>query len=123
MERSKSSGTPKNRLRVFQRVSVDGQVLIHDEEQLFIAPLNNISAGGLFVNDLVDLPRGRTVRVVVKSSKLKGPVQANGTIVRIQEGEHGRGIAIEFTSISSAAREAIQSCVYESRMGSALKVV
>lgn len=109
------------RLRVFQRAHIQGHVLIHDDSQLFVAPLQNISAGGLFIDQLVALAPGSQVRVVVKSEKLQAPVQATGTIVRVeQEGRHG--LAIEFTSISSRSREVIQNCVFETRMERVLKV-
>ena len=108
------------RYQVFQRAEIEGNVLIHDEDQLYIARLNNISAGGLFVDRLVSLPEGRVVRLVVKSPKLEQPVQARGTIVRIQ-GEGRPGLAVEFTSISSRSRDAIKNCVQEARMESALK--
>lgn len=109
------------RLRVFERASISGQVMIHDEEHLFVAPLNNISAGGLFIDKLVSIPTGRVVRIVVKSPKLDKPVQAKGTIVRV-ESDQRRGSAVEFTSISASAREVIQNCVFETRMEGALKV-
>lgn len=109
------------RLRVFQRANIQGQVLIHDENQLYIAPLQNISAGGLFIDELIQLPAGSHVRVVVKSDKLQAPVQATGTVVRIEK-EDRKGLAIEFTSISSRAREVIQNCVFETRMERVLRV-
>jgi c-di-GMP-binding flagellar brake protein YcgR len=109
------------RLRVFERAAVVGHVIIHDEARLFIAPLVNLSAGGLFVDQLVSIPTGRPVRIVVKSPKLSHPVQAKGTVVRIEQ-KNRRGMAVEFTSISSRAREVIQNCVFEARMETALKV-
>jgi c-di-GMP-binding flagellar brake protein YcgR len=108
------------RLRVFQRAKVTGLVFIHNEEHLYIAPLQNISAGGLFVDHLCDIPTGTHVRVVVKSPKLEIAVQARGHVVRIESGNRS-GLAVEFTSISSRAREIIQNCVFETRMESALK--
>jgi len=115
-----SKVTGGQRLRVFERAAIGGQVLIHDETHLFIAPLTNISAGGLFVGQLVSIPEGKVVRIVVKSPKLENPVQATATVVRVQH-NGVRGLAIEFTSISSRAREVIQNCVYEVRMESALR--
>jgi hypothetical protein len=112
----------ERQFQVFQRAQIQGSVIIHDEDQLYIAPLNNISAGGLFVDSLVSLPEGRVVRVVVKSPRFEQPVQAHGTVVRIQ-GKDRPGLAVEFTSISSRARDVIKNCVQEARMESALKVV
>lgn len=114
--------TPGQRLRVFQRAVIPGEVIIHDDNQLFIARLNNISAGGVFIEDLTMLPAGAQVRVVVKSPKLDAAVQATGTVVRIETSSR-KGVAVEFTSISSKAREVIQNCVFETRMETALKVV
>lgn len=113
---------PESRLRVFQRAEVQGEVLIHDDTRLYIAPLNNISAGGVFVDHLVSIPQGSQVRVVVRSPRLDNSVQAIGTVIRIEK-QNRRGMAIEFTSISSKARELIQNCVFEARMEAALKVV
>ncbi len=114
----KTEGT---RLRVFQRANISGQVMVHDDSHLYIAPLRDISAGGVFVDQLVSLSEGSLVRVVVKSSNLGEPVQATGTVVRVDNGQRN-GLAIEFTSISSRARETIQNCVFETRMERALKV-
>ena len=108
------------RLRVFQRAMVPGHVIVHDDTELFIAPLQNISAGGLFIDEIVSIPRGKVVRIVVKSPRLQEPVQALGNVVRIEKAGK-RGLAIEFTSISPHAREVIQNCVFETRMESALK--
>lgn len=110
------------RFQVFQRAQIPGSVIIHDEDQLYIAPLNNISAGGLFIDRLVSLREGQIVRVVVRSPRFEYPVQARGTVVRVQS-EDRPGSAVEFTSISSRAREAIKNSVQEARMESALKVV
>jgi c-di-GMP-binding flagellar brake protein YcgR len=109
------------RLQVFERVSLRGQVLIHDENRLFIASVNNISAGGVFINELTVLPLGGEVRVVVKCPRLGVPIQAVGTVVRV-ENQKRRGLAVEFTSIASSDREAIQNCVFESRVETVLKV-
>ena len=110
------------RLRVFQRASIPGQVIIHDEEHLYIAPLQNISAAGLFIDQLEHFNEGSQVRMVVKSSRLAEPVQATGTVVRVQSAGK-RGLAVEFTSISTKAREMIQHYVFESRLENTLKGV
>ncbi len=114
--------SPGQRLRVFQRATIPGEVIIHDDAALFIARLNNISAGGVFIEDLTALKPGSQVRIVVRSPKLDVTVQATGTVIRCEK-EGRRGVAIEFTSISSKAREVIQNCVFETRMETALKVV
>lgn len=116
--KKESSETP---VRSFHRAPIRGHVMIHDEERLFIAPLENISAGGLFINQLVSLPAGREVRIVVKSSKLQAPVQAVGRVVRV-ESDNRRGLAVQFTSLSNEAKAIIQNFVFESRMETALQV-
>jgi len=103
------------RLRVFQRAEIPGSVYIHDDKHLFIAPLTNISAGGVFVSGLTSLPQGRGVRIVIKSPRFETAIQAKGTIVRVER-SHRNGLAVEFTSISSKARDSIQNSVFESRM-------
>ncbi len=109
--------------RVHPRVRVSGQVMIHDEERLFIAPLSDISAGGVFVNQLVNIPLGQTVKVVVKGPRFEKPVQAEGTVVRVDKDKSAgrRGLAVQFTGISEMAKDAIQACVFELRMEAALK--
>lgn len=97
-----------------------GYVMIHDENRLYIAPLTNISAGGVFVSQLVNIPAGRNVRVVVKSNRLGAPIQALGTVVRI-EIDGRKGSAVEFTSLSAQDKEHIQACVFETRLELALK--
>ncbi len=106
---------------MYQRAHLDGEVLIHDENQLFIASVNNISAGGIFIDRLTTLPEGAVVRIVLKSRTLPGPLQAEGTIVRIEKSSR-RGSAVRFTLLTEEAREIIANYVLESRMEGALKV-
>ncbi len=127
MERSRTQNKGRaqfaatgNRLRVFQRAEIPGRFLIHDDENLFVAALINISAGGIFLADLTGIPKGSTVRIVLKSPDLTSVVQATGTVVRVENGKR-RGVAVEFTSISSRSREIIQNYVFERRMESSLK--
>jgi len=77
------------------RRSLPGRVFIHDEEQIFIAPLNNLSRGGLFMDKLVSLEVGQKVKIVVKSHALPQPIHARGTVVRV-EMENRWGTAVEF---------------------------
>lgn len=110
------------RLQVFKRAQIQGKVFIHDEDQLFQAPIGNISAGGLFLDEVSELALGSTVRVVIKARGLNQPVQATGKIVRVEHAKSRTGLAVEFTSISRQCREDIQNCVHEARMRDALKV-
>ena len=110
------------RLQLYRRAAVLGQVYIHNDERLFIAPLNNISAGGLFINGITSLRRGNSVKIVVKSPELDQAVQAIGRVVRIERSDR-RGLAVEFTDISDNAKEFIERCVHNSGLQSALKVI
>lgn len=110
------------RLRAYERVNVSGDVVIHNEENLFIAPLANLSAGGCFVSDIQTIPEGTEVKIVVRCKKLIHPIQARGTVVRIENGPR-RGAAIEFTSITPKCRETIQTLVHELKVESALKIL
>lgn len=103
------------RFQVFKRAELSGQVLIHDECQLFCVELKNISAGGLYLKDCSPLrwTEGRPVRVVIKAKGLATAVQAQGKVVRV---EAKKGLAVEFTSISHQNRSLIQDCVTEARM-------
>ena len=104
------SVTEKSAVRTHVRADITGKVFIHDENRLFIAPLSNLSAGGLFVDRLVSIPEGVLVRVVIKSDKLHGPVQALGKVVRVETNGR-RGLAVQFTAISKKAREVISKSV------------
>ncbi len=107
--------------RVFPRAVLGGRVFIHDEEKLYIAPIQNISAGGVFINQLVMFPKGKTVRLVIKATRLAAPVQATGTVVRVEN--NGRsGLAVEFKSIATRDREAIQKFVSEEQIETTLKI-
>ncbi len=118
----KANADSTKRLRVYARIKMRGEVMIHNEEELYIAPLNNLSAGGCFVDQLNCIPEGNEVKVVVKSDRLGAPIQAHGIIVRV-ENETRKGSAIEFTSIQKKARDAIQTLVYENKVQNALKVM
>jgi len=86
---------PANRARKHERFSVLAKVIIHNEEQIFIAPLDNISMGDLFVEKLISLELGNRVKVIVKSSHFTQPLQASGTIVRV-ETQDRVGSAVQF---------------------------
>lgn len=120
--KSSSAKALNQRLRAFARVELTGEVMIHNEEDLFIAPLANLSAGGCFISQLNSIPLGTEVKVVVRSGKLKSPVQAQGVVVRV-ENQKRVGTAIEFTSIAEESRDLIQTLVYEHKVQSALKIL
>ena len=109
------------RLRAYARARIQGQVLIHNESHLYIAPLNNISAGGFFADKLVTLEAGTEVRIVLRSPKFNIPIQAIGTVIRVVH-EGNPGVAVEFTSIPQVAREMIQTAVFENKLETALRI-
>ena len=111
---------PYKAVQKYPRISIPGFVLVHDEEHFFISPLANVSCGGLFTDQRLSLLKGAEVRVVIKSPQLERPVQALGTVVRIETGKR-KGIAIEFTSISRESRERIRTCVAEQKIGRLLQ--
>ena len=115
----KSSDRSK-KVQVHKRAMVEGKVFIHDEEHLFIAPLNNISAGGIFIDQLIAIPEGSEVRVVVKSPGLNEAIQVSGKVVRVEQGSR-KGMAIQFEEVSTRAKEIIEICVAEKRMQNVLK--
>jgi Tfp pilus assembly protein PilZ len=98
------------KLQKFERAEIKGQVIIHNEEHLFVAPIGNISAGGLFIEQLMAIPFGSQVRIVIKSSKFNTPIQALGNVVRIEDKDR-RGMAVEFTQISKTARDYIKHLI------------
>lgn len=85
----------QNTTRKHPRYSLAGRVFIHDEEQIFIAPLNNVSRGGLFMEKLVSLEVGQKVKVVIKSHSLSEPIHAHGTVVRVEMDQRW-GTAVAF---------------------------
>lgn len=107
--------------QVFPRAGLTGQVIIHDDRNLYIAPISNLSAGGLFIEQLVNIPAGKQVKVVVKSDRLSTPIQIQGTVVRVERGGK-RGLAVQFNEINADTKETIENFVFESRMETALKV-
>lgn len=110
-----------NKKQAHPRVMVAAQALIHDSEHLFIAPARNLSLGGVFLEQLVQIPLGTEVKLVLRSEGFKGPIQIKGKVVRIEEAGQ-RGLAVEFVSLTAAAKEAIESCVFNKRMEKALKI-
>ena len=95
---------PKRPVRKHVRVEMSGKVFVHNAEQIFIAPLANISRGGIFIGKLVSLAVGETVKVVVKTPELARPIQATGVIVRV-ETEDRMGSAVHFDWIDPEAVE------------------
>lgn len=107
--------------RKSERVQLQGRVFIHDQGHLFIAPLSNISEGGLFIDKLVSLPEGRPVRIVVKSDRFSMPVQARGTIVRVEKGSR-KGSAVKFEVLPAKTRTLITECVNQNQLEDALRI-
>lgn len=99
--------------RTYQRVDMKGRVYIHDAESLFIAPLKNISEGGVFIQGLTSLKLGKGVRVVIKCSAMAHPIQAKGRVVRVEDSRR-KGSAVQFKNISVTDKMAIQTCVEQS---------
>lgn len=81
--------------RLYPRVKATGRVFIHDQEHIFIAPINNVSRGGIFVDKLVALEVGHQVKVIIKSDDFSSPLQASGKIIRV-ENDKRQGSAIQF---------------------------
>lgn len=104
-----------------ERIQLEGRVFIHDDDHLYIAPLYNVSAGGVYVNKLVSLKTGCLVRVVIKSGKLGTAIQAKGRIVRVEK--NGRtGSAVEFDSLGQEYKSAIERYLSQNREEEALQV-
>ena len=82
-------------MRQHPRFSISGKVFIHNRNQIFIAPLENLSQGGAFIAKLASLPLGEFVKVVIKSKELSEPVQTTGHVIRIER-ENRLGTAIRF---------------------------
>lgn len=94
-----------NEARRHPRHSVSGKVFIHNEDHLYIAPLNNIGRGGLFVDKLVSLGVGEKVKVVIKSVNLLVPIQATGTIVRVETDQRlGSAVAFDWVDPTGLAQ-------------------
>lgn len=108
------------RLQVFKRAAIRGEAFIHDDSTLREAIIGNLSAGGIFLGGVTEFETGTHVRITIKAHGIPEPVQALGRIVRV-ETKSRQGLAVEFTSISNSARERIQSCVHEARLGALLK--
>jgi len=99
-------------LRKHKRAHLQGYVYIHDDLRLYIAPLRDISEGGMFINLLTAIPAGSVVKIVIKSPRLDAPIQVHGTVIRV-ESEKRRGLAVEFRTVNALAHEMIKECVVE----------
>ena len=95
--------------RVYRRIAIQGNALVHNEKALYLAPIANISGGGVFVSKLVQITEGSMVRLVIRSPKLAQPVTAHGKIVRVAPD----GAAVVFTEISHEDRQAILMMLVE----------
>lgn len=93
-----------NQPRKHPRHEIVGRVFIHNEEHLYIAPLNNISLGGVFIDKVVSIELGQVVRVIVKSPALGEPLQAIGRVVRVETSTR-LGCAVEFDWVGPRFKE------------------
>lgn len=117
MGREASSAAMKSQgVRKYPRANVNGLVFIHDDEQLKMVPALNISAGGVYVSRLTAFKPGTTVRLVIKCRDLSYPIQAVGSVVRVEK-EGRQGTAVVFTNISLSSRERLQTFVLKSKLG------
>jgi|688.fasta_scaffold181420_2 hypothetical protein len=97
-----------NQPRKHIRHEIVGRVFIHNEEHLYIAPLNNISLGGVFVDKVVTIEVGQIVRVIIKSPALGEPIQAIGKVVRVETNTR-MGTAVEFDWVGPRFKEILLS--------------
>lgn len=113
---SKTTGgnpkSPYKKVQKYKRAVLPGHVYIHNDSRLFIAPLNNLSAGGLFIDGITALPVGNHVRLVIKSPSLDRAFQAKGKIIRIEK-DARRGLAVEFAGLESELKEFINNSVHK----------
>lgn len=116
----KESTPVGKRVQLHKRALVSGSVILHDRTVWMVAPLVNLSTGGIFVEGVSVLEKGSRVRVIVRSPGLDNPVAARGNVVRVERGKR-TGLAIEFTSLSSEDRRKISTYVRESRTEEILK--
>lgn len=113
-------GDVKKALQLHKRAEVEGSVIMHDRTHWMVAPLVNLSTGGIFVEGKTQLEKGSRVRVIVRSPGLEEPIAARGNVVRVEKGKR-MGLAVEFTSLSSEDRKKISTYVRESRTQDSLK--
>ncbi len=111
--RKKKNKTPS---RVFPRADFPGRVYVHDADKLYIAPLINISASGIFVKDITSIPCGTEVKLVIKSPSLARSIQARGDVVRVEKGKNRHGLAVHFTDIASDTKSVIEKSVEVSHL-------
>jgi len=97
-----------NQPRKHTRHEIIGRVFIHNDEHLYIAPLNNISLGGVFVDKVVSIEVGQIVRVIIKSPALGEPIQAIGKVVRVETTSR-LGTAVEFDWVGPRFKEVLTS--------------
>lgn len=114
------SEAEKHAMQLHKRAAVSGSVILHDRTHWMIAPLINLSTGGIFVEGKTPLEKGCRVKLIVRSPGLDEPVQARGNVVRVEKGKR-TGLAIEFTSLSSEDRRKISTYVRETRTENLLK--
>jgi len=105
----------RNGQQLHKRAKINGQVYIHNDDRLFIAPLSNISAGGIFINGVTGIQAGNVVRIVIKSQQMGKTIQCRGKVVRVERAKR-RGLAIKFDGLPSEAQKAIKRCV-EAQIG------
>lgn len=105
-----SPQTTWKNVQVDPRATLKGEVLIHDDENLYIAPLENLSAGGAFIGKLISMPMGKAVSVVIRTGDFSPPVQARGYIVRVERNLL-KGTAIKFHFISALDKMRVEECI------------
>ena len=123
MKSTKEKDLSVNRAKVQKhpRTPLKGEVLIHDDENLFIAPLENLSSGGAFIGRLMAMPAGRMVSLVIRSNELSPPLQARGEIIRI-ESSLRQGSAVQFHTLSTADRYRIDQYIKNNSLSAVYKV-
>lgn len=110
--------------RTHMRAEMEGRVFLHDQQRLFIAPLHNLSAGGLFINKLTAIPVGAEVKLIIKSPYFQFPIQLEGKVVRIESQlEEKKGLAIQFINHNHQHAQIINETVLDVRKKMAQKAL
>ena len=95
--------------------------IIHDTRKVSDFPIVNMSEGGIFLSEecTETFDVGQVVMITIRGSIFMEPIQLKGKVVRKQR-SRPKGIAIEFTTITSTTRNQLSASLEGIRIESTL---
>ena len=104
----------KTERRSSERISVEMWVEQSTSREVYFQRGTNLSAGGIYLEHTIPMPRGTEVRLVFTLPGDGEPINARGVIVNIGESVSELGMGVQFVDLAPTAQARIKTFIQPS---------